>query len=106
MSHTSKMIWTAVGVVVVVVALMFIIGGAYMYTRNSSNSENRQSANVTAPPLSVTSGPGTLPTGTNTSNSALKTDLSAIDSQLSGLNTDNANVDQSLNDQPVTQSSI
>ncbi|VAW32293.1 hypothetical protein MNBD_CPR01-153 [hydrothermal vent metagenome] len=105
MSHTSKMIWTAVGVVVVVVALMFIIGGAYMYTRNKS-TENRQSANVTAPPLSVTSGPSTLPTGTNTSNNALKTDLSAIDSQLSGLNTDNANVDQSLNDQPVTQSSI
>ncbi len=48
----------------------------------------------------------TLPTGTATSNAALNTDLSAIDGQMSGFSSDNANVNSSMSDQQVQQSSL
>ncbi len=46
-----------------------------------------------------------LPTGqSDTSDAAFVQDSAAVDAQLQGLSQDSANVDQSLNDQPVQQS--
>lgn len=48
----------------------------------------------------------TLPLGSATDNAALNADLNAVDSQMNGFSSDNANVNGSLSDQPVQQSSL
>jgi hypothetical protein len=44
-----------------------------------------------------------LPGGSSDSDAALNSDAAAIDTQMSGLNADNANLNTSMNDQPITQ---
>ncbi|HQU08043.1 MAG: hypothetical protein B7X04_03305 [Parcubacteria group bacterium 21-54-25] len=99
MSSTTK---TLVAIVVIVV----IAGGFYYWQAHmtSPGTVAVESATSTES-VSGTSGPGTLPTQ-GTSNAALNADLSALDAQLSGLGTDTANVNASMNDQPVTQSNL
>lgn len=101
MSNTTK-------ATVAVVALVVILAGGYWFVSSQTAPEATTVVATTPNPVSVssTSGASTLPSGTQTSNQALGQDLSAIDTQLSGLNSDNANVSQSVNDQQVPQSSL
>ena len=100
-----KIIMTIVGVVA-------ILGGAY-YWYSSQNTAPAPVVEVAPTPKVVAtepsgpnSGPSTLPSGTQSSNEALGQDLSSIDSQLSGLSSDTADVNKSLSDQQVAQSSL
>ncbi|HEX8947145.1 MAG TPA: hypothetical protein VF829_02950 [Candidatus Paceibacterota bacterium] len=103
MSQTTKVLLTVVAVVVV-------LGGIYYFyarTRTGSVSDEQQvGMMVPQETVGTSSEAAVLPTGNDTSDAALGQDLSAIDSQISGLNADNASVNQSLNDQQVTQSSL
>ncbi|MFH1246239.1 MAG: hypothetical protein V1489_00495 [Candidatus Liptonbacteria bacterium] len=89
----SSKIWAWAAGIVVVVAL---IGWAMVRNTNvSTNNEANQSGAGTGATVTNSS--------TDTSNAALDKDLSNIDSQLNGLASDTANIDQSLNDQPIPQ---
>lgn len=50
------------------------------------------------------SGQNAIVSANGNSNAALQTDLSNIDGQMNGFSSDNASINQGLNDQPVQQS--
>lgn len=93
--------WGLALIVVCIAVLVWYFGmGSKPYAREYGN-------NATTSAMSGEEGATTtLPTGSATSNAALRTDLNAIDSQMSGFSSDSANVNSSMSDQQVQQSSL
>ncbi len=97
MSKTGKIIlWVVVAAVV--------IGGIWWWVASQSS--------VAAP--AVTNENGSLPNSTQTttattsypqgdSDQSIDQDMTSLDAQMNGLNSDNASITQSMNDQPVQQ---
>jgi hypothetical protein len=106
MSKTSK-------IVLWIVILVVIVGGVWFaLSRNKGGQQAMVSpAQPTTPVTTQNQNPATPQTPsvapsatqttspTDTSNAALGQDLTNIDSQINGLNSDSANVDQSLSQQ-------
>jgi hypothetical protein len=91
-----------------IIVVLAVLGGAaywytYRYTRTTPPTPTETTAEATT---TASVSEQVLPSGTASSNQALDQDLSAIDSQLSGLSTDTASASASLNDKPVSQSSL
>lgn len=93
MSSNAK-IW--IGVVVVIVLVLL---GWYWYSQNNAGTTSQTPSGQTS--TNTTNG---SPSGSATSDAALNQDSAAIDTQMSGLDSDNASMNQSFNDQPVSQS--
>ncbi len=96
MSQTNKVI---VGVAVLAV----VAGGAYywfaLHGKTDSMANQEKGSYMNQGPATVT----TLPSGSDTSDAALQQDSAAIDAQMKGLDSDSANVDQSVSQQSSVQ---
>ncbi len=90
MSKSSKFI------VWIVIAAIVVVGIILIINSNQSNQPAGTSAGISGNVSGQTS-------PTDTSDAALNQDLSSLDNQLNGLSSDSASINQSLNDQPVTQ---
>jgi hypothetical protein len=99
MSKTSKI---TIGVIIVIIAVIvwFLMAGKNPVSVQPTSSAP---APQNAPAPASTSSEGLSTSPTDTSNAALNQDLTSIDAQLNGLASDSANIDQGLNDQPVSQ---
>jgi len=96
-----------------VVAAIVVVGGGAWWWMGMGNSGISQVPTNPAPQTAMVGGntnttPSSTPQGngismTDNSNAALQADLSNIDSQMNGFSSDNASVNQGLNDQPVSQ---
>ena len=97
--------WVVVGVIVVGGIWWWAMGSQPVAAPTSAlPSANPPSSN---PPANQT--PSTTPNGisaTDNSNAALQTNLASIDSQMNGFSSDNTNITQSENDQPVSQQQL
>jgi cytoskeletal protein RodZ len=96
MSKTGKIIlWIIIAVIV--------IGGIWWWiaSQNTVSAPTTAINTTTGTSNASTSASSTYPAGN--SNQAITQDLASVDAQLSGLNSDNASVTQSMNDQPVQQ---
>jgi hypothetical protein len=94
--------WVIVAIVVVVAIVWFVMmqNGA----TPSGQGSSVPAQNVQTSPTGQSNIPSGLTTAAkDDSNAALNQDLNSIDSQLNGLSSDSANIDQGLNDQPVSQ---
>jgi hypothetical protein len=106
MSTNTKIVtWVIVAVVV--------IGGGVLWWMHTNQTSMAPTATTTAPtPTQAQTTPQTQTPPSNgismtdNSDAALQTDLSNIDSQMNGFSSDNASINQGLNDQPVAQSQL
>ena len=106
MNTTGKVI---VGIIVLVV----VLGGAfYLYQQmqptpvvapSIATTSQTSSAGTPATSQQTAASVNPLPSGTATSDAALAQDAASVDTQMSALSSDNTQVTQSVNDQPVTQ---
>ncbi|MDE2213231.1 MAG: hypothetical protein KGJ34_01735 [Patescibacteria group bacterium] len=98
MSSTGKWV-TGIIIVIIIVGLGWWLYASREGMNSGASGEPYQNNASTSP-----SNAGTLPTSqSNTSDAALNQDTAAIDAQMQGVNSDSANVNQSMNDQPVPQ---
>ena len=98
MSKTAKIVlWVVVLIIVIVVIAWFVISQG----TSAPTAPTAQNAPATNGAPSASGSLSTSPA--DTSNAALNQDLTSINSELNGLASDSANVNQGLNDQPVTQ---
>ena len=103
MTTTGKVL---VGIVVVLI----LAGGAYYWYSSTHSAVNPtlQTATSTDSMQGMqtqgsTESASVLPSGSGTSDASLNQDTAAIDSQMTGLDSDNASVNSSVNDQPISQ---
>ena len=87
-----------IGIPVLVIAL--VIGGFWWVKRGSPKTAPAPAAQTTT--TAPANNTGSILTK-ESSNASLDQDLTIIDSQMKSLDTDSANVDQSLNDKPIPQ---
>jgi hypothetical protein len=99
---------SAVKVVLAVIVLAVLAGGIYWYVSKApaSTSVGEETGTEQAGTSSNNDSSASLPSGASTADVSLDQDLGAIDTQLNAFASDNTSVDQSLNDTPVSQSSI
>lgn len=96
---------TSAKVVTWVIVAVVVVGGAWWWFSMSHTAGAPATALApTAPPSGATA-TGTA-TVTDNSNAALNANLSQIDAQMNGFASDNAGVNQGLDDQPVQQSQL
>ena len=106
MSTSAKVI---LGIVIVVI----IAGGIWVW-KSSAPSATNTAANTNQPAANTPSANNassgsqtqTGVSASDNSNAALQASLSNVDSKMSGFSSDNASVNQGMNDQPVQQSSL
>jgi cytoskeletal protein RodZ len=103
-------------VVWIIVAVVIVGGGIWWWMSMSPTATAPTYTNPTsaanptqAPTTAPTSTPTTPPpandvTASGNSNAALESDLSNTDSQMNGFSSDNTNINNGMNDQPVQQS--
>lgn len=96
-------------ITIAIIVAVLVIGGIWWFV--STNMANQQGAAGNANTMTGGNAIATTTTSapaltSGTSNADLNQDLSQIDGQLNGLASDSASVDQGLNDQPVSQSSL
>lgn len=80
----------------VVIAIILIGGGIWWW--NASQMSGTETGTATSP----NGGSDTLSAGAN-SDAYLNSDLTNMDTQINGLASDSANINQSMNDQPIPQ---
>ncbi len=97
-------------IVVGIIVIIIVGAGVWFFIPGETNAPQTSqevstpsptpegSANVVAP-----TPPAAPPAPLDTSNAALDKDLGAMDAQLKGLSGDQSNIDQGLNDKPVSQ---
>lgn len=98
----------------VVAAVVVVAGGAWWWMSMSQTAVAPVNSNHPFPetqtqPMQPTPTTPTSNNGvsmTDDSNAGLQTDLSNIDSQMNGFASDNASVNQGMNDQPVQQAQL
>lgn len=83
-------------IVVWIVVILILAGGAYYWYTNRSTGTNAN----TPPSASASQG---LPSGDDTSDAALTEDMASVDAQMSALNDDDASVSSAMSDQEVQQ---
>lgn len=103
MTTTGKVL---VGIIVVLI----IAGGAYYWYAQTHNPATAAVQEASTPDAMAGMDMSTssmqksdLPSGTGTSDTSLNQDTAAIDAQMNGLDSDNSDVNSSINDQPVSQ---
>jgi cytoskeletal protein RodZ len=93
MSKTGKVImW--------IVIVIIVVGGIWWWVISRSNTAMAPSGDNT-PSVSANATSTSYPQGD--SDQSINQDMASMNTQMNGLNSDNASVTQSLNDQPVQQ---
>ncbi len=94
-------------ILIAIVAGLALLGGAWFFYQgqapSSTSPESTSQTLSNAPPPPPGAPQGSPATASGSADASLENDLSAVDSQLKGLDSDNAAVDQSMNDKPVAQ---
>lgn len=94
-------------IVFLLVVVLAVVGFIFWYYSAPSTGATAADANTqpaAAAPTDANAGAQTLAASAGVStDAALDADLNAVDAQLQTVNADSASVEQSLNDQPVTQ---
>lgn len=90
MSSTAK-------VTVTIIVILVVLGGVYWWLLGQ---------NAPASPGATNAGNSATQLTNGNTNADLNQDLATIDAQMNGLASDSASVNQSLSDQPVTQSQL
>ena len=94
MSKTGKIIlWVVVAVIV--------IGGIWWWIAASQSGVPATTSNVSPATGTSTAASPSYPQGD--SEQSINQDMTSLSAQMNGLSSDNANVTQSMNDQPVQQ---
>ena len=86
---------TILKLVILVIVIVIAVAGIWWWHSSSSQKQTTNTASNLKTTQSVQINAVTSPN--DASDAGLSNDLSAIDNQINGLNTDSANVDQSLN---------
>lgn len=89
-----------IGVIVVVVLVLL---GWYWYAGMGNGAQNAGTPSATNT-TNGTTGAQSLPSDSSSSDASLSQDTAAVGTQMSGLDSDSASMNQSFNDQPVSQS--
>jgi cytoskeletal protein RodZ len=93
-------------VILWIVVAVIVIGGIWWWMASKGNSP-ATTANLSGTPSTSTSTPATSVASTSypqgDSDQSINQDMTTLTAQLNGLNSDNASVTQSMNDQPVAQ---
>lgn len=95
-------LWTIAAVVVIGGGIWWWVSSSRPATSPTAMDQTNNQAQMQTPPSQPTSSDNGV-SATDSSNAALNTDLSNIDSQMNGFSSDNASVNQGMNDQPVQQ---
>ena len=108
MTTTAKTILWIIVAIVVIGAIWWWVSMSQTATAPTTGQANQPAANIPTTNINSTASSTTTPgvSATDSSNAALQTDLSNIDTQMNGFSSDNTNVNNGLNDQPVQQSQL
>jgi hypothetical protein len=106
MSTTAKtVLWVVAAVVVIGGIWWWIASGQTAVSPTSYPTGQAQSQSSTTPTATAQpAAPSNAISATDNSNAGLQANLSNIDTQMNGFSSDNASVNQGMNDQPVQQS--
>jgi hypothetical protein len=108
MSKTTQIVLGVVAAVVVIGGIWWAVasnnsgqGAGLGYNSSSTSTSNSTSTNVVSETSTSTASSTALPQGS--SDQSINQEMMSVNTQMNGLSSDSANVDQSINDQPVQQ---